>query len=285
MKTLQEALDGFRNNGGAGATLKKHLTAAGINGWEDMNRDGLYTLRDEVTGTVASNTARTIFLNLKALINRHKDQIPALPEDWGKILTAKPTKALKTYLTPEELKRFEKVGTHTPAEAVVKVECLLEAFTGARVSDVMTFSHENVDLENMELTYVSQKTKAQSTIPISKKVLQWIAYAQAHRQDEPAGRSGRSWIIRTLCERAGINTPVTVTIGNETRKGPKYQFVGSHTFRISFVTNLQQAGMELVSISRLAGHTNVEMTERYCAPAKPKLTALAQRFLGLEDDE
>ena len=281
MKTLQEALDGFRNNGGAGATLRKHLTASGIADWSDINRDSIYNFRDEVVGSVSANTARTIFLNAKALINRYKDGIPTLPDDWSSILSAKAEKVMRTYLTPEELKNFGSVSTRTKAEAIVQVECLLEAYTGARVGDIMEFSLENI--QDGFLNYVSQKTKVQASIPVSGRIVDWIKFAQEHRADEPTLR-GRCEIIRTLCRRAGIDTPVTVFSGGQTKKGPKWQFVTSHTFRISFVTNLQQSGMDLVSISRLSGHRNVAMTERYCAPAKPRLTWEAQRFLGLSAD-
>ena len=82
--------------------------------------------------------------------------------------------------------------------------------------------------------------------------------------------------------RAGIDEPVTVYEGGKTRKGPKYLFVTSHTFRISFVTNLHKAGLDLLTISRMAGHTNVAMTERYCAYIEPKIqTAEAAGYLGL----
>ena len=280
MKTLQEALESFRDNGGAAQSLRKHLAAAEIIVWDDMTRAKLYDFREEVTGAVAANTARTIFLNAKALINRYKDQIGCLPDDWANILSAKAEKVMRTYLTPDELKAFEAVPCRTNKERVVQLECLLEAYTGARVSDIMSFTYENV--QGGFLTYVSKKTKVQASIPVSKKILTWIEYVQANKRYEPSLR-GRCDIIRRICERAHIDERVTVFERGETKKGPKWQFITSHSFRISFVTNLQQSGMDLVSISRLSGHKNVAMTERYCAPAKPRLTWAAQEFLGLNE--
>jgi len=281
MKTLQEALDSFRDNGGAASTMRKHLSAAGINEWSDISRESLYDLRDTLTKNLAASTARTVILNFKAFVRRHLDYV-TLPDDWAEILSVKNEAPLRTYLTPEELRKFEGVSTRNPKEALVQIECLLEAYTGARISDIMTFTAENV--RGNELVYVSQKTRIQSTVPISKKVLRWINYAQSHRDDEPSTPS-RCDIIRRLCKRAGIDTPVTVYSAGETKKGEKWNYITSHSFRISFVTNLQQSGMDLVSISRMSGHRNVAMTERYCAPAAPKLTWLAQEFLGLNDDK
>jgi len=281
MKTLSEALDTVKNTGGAGSSLRKHLSAVGITEWSHFDREHLYEFKDHLEGAVAASTARTLMLTLKAFLRRYKDCV-TLPDDWGEIASAKGDKPMRTYLTPEEINRFAGVQTNTPKEALVQIECLLEAYTGARISDIMTFTAENV--RGNELVYVSQKTRIQSTVPISKKVLRWINYAQSHRDDEPSTPS-RCDIIRRLCKRAGIDTPVTVYSAGETKKGEKWNYITSHSFRISFVTNLQQSGMDLVSISRMSGHRNVAMTERYCAPAAPKLTWLAQEFLGLNDDK
>lgn len=280
MKTLSEALDTVKNTGGAGSSLRKHLSAVGITEWSHFDREHLYEFKDHLEGAVAASTARTLMLTLKAFLRRYKDCV-TLPDDWGEIASAKGDKPMRTYLTPEEINRFAGVQTNTPKEELVKIECLLEAYTGARISDIMTFTAENVHGD--ELSYVSQKTKVAATIPISPKVLRWINYAQSHRQDEPA-TPNRCMIIRKLCERAGIDAPTTVFSAGETKKGPKWKFVTSHTFRISFVTNLQQSGMDLVSISRLSGHRNVAMTERYCAPAQPKLNLAARLVLGLNDE-
>lgn len=281
MKTLQLALNDFRDNGGAASTLRKHLTAAGITEWEHFNdTEALYNLRDTVTGALSKSTAVTFFANLKSFLRRYREYVN-LPEDWRDILSAKNERPMRTYLTPEELRKFEGVGTNGEKEALVKVECLLEAYTGARISDIMNFTAENI--QGGQLVYVSKKTGTQAAIPISKKIIRWIMYAQSHRKDEPSTVS-RCDIIRRLCKRAEINTPVTVYSAGETKKGEKWQYITSHSFRISFVTNLQQSGMDLLSISRMSGHRNVAMTERYCAPTAPKLTWMAQEFLRLDEE-
>lgn len=281
MKTLQEAIDQFRDGGGANITLRKHFATAGITEWAHFSdRETLYKLHDTVTGAVSQSTAKTIFQNLKAFIRRNRDYVE-MPEGWTDIFKAKAERPMRTYLTPEEIRKFEGVATHTPKEEIVRVESLLEAYTGARISDIMLLTAENV--VDGKLTYVSKKTKIQSTVPVSKKIIRWIMYAQTHRRDEPSTVS-RCEIIRKLCKRAGIDSPVTVFQAGKTKKGAKWEFITSHSFRISFVTNLQQSGMNLLDISRLSGHRNVAMTERYCARAEPKLTWLAQEFLGLNED-
>lgn len=277
MKTLQDAISKMEGKGGAGQSLRKWLTAANIETWEDLTRSNLYGFRDTVLESVAPTTARTIFAYAKALLNRFADELE-LPKDWKKILTAKNERPLRTFLTPAELEKFEAVRTYSAAEYVVKVESLVEAFTGARVSDIMDLTAENI--QGDMLTYVSKKTGVRASIPVCEKTKSWIAYAQEHREDEPTLKS-RNEIIRRLCRRAGIDDTCVVYKAGETMKGPKWQFLSSHNMRISFVTNLQKAGMDMLSLSRMSGHTNTAMTERYCAPVTPELTGMASTYLGI----
>ena len=46
MKTLQEIIKGMYNDAGVGQSIHKHLSAVGINEWEDITRGSLYDLRD-----------------------------------------------------------------------------------------------------------------------------------------------------------------------------------------------------------------------------------------------
>ena len=52
-RTLQQAIDRMENKGGAGASLRKHLAAAGIGTWEDISRASLYDLRDHLAESVS----------------------------------------------------------------------------------------------------------------------------------------------------------------------------------------------------------------------------------------
>ena len=274
MKTLDQAIEKMAQ--GAALSLRKHFAAVGINTWDDITRTSLYEFRDTLAESVAPSTARTVCAYAKSLLNRYSDELD-LPKEWEKILTVKNEKPLRTYLTPDELSRFEQVDTKSRAEAIVKAQSLVEAFTGARISDIMELTPENI--VDGVLTYVSKKTGVRASVPVSRKVEWWIAYAQEHRADEPT-LVARNLIIRRLAKKAGIVDPVVVYRAGKTLKAPKYEQLSSHSFRISFVTNLQKSGMDLLSLARLAGHTNTAMTERYCAPITPILTREAVAYLG-----
>ena len=272
MKTLQEAIS--KMNEGAAQSLRKHLAAVGIESWDDMTRSHLYELKDHLEENVAASSAKQILSNLRAILNRMKDEID-LPLDFAKILSAKGDVCRATYLTPDELKRFEAVKVKGVKARIVQVEFLIEAFTGARISDVLTFTAEN--FAGDYLTYTSKKTKVTATVPISEKTKGWILYAQEHREDEPTLMS-RNRIIRRIAEQAGIDTPVKTRHGGVEKVTPKYEVLTSHCARRSMVTNLIEAGASLVEAKVCAGHSSTSMTERYCCVSKPNLSAKAMRY-------
>lgn len=262
---------------GAGQTLRKHLDTAGITSWEDITRASLYDFRDKVTEAVAPSTAKTIMAYAKSLLNRYQDAV-SLPSDWRDILSAKGDTIRDTYLTPEELAAFEAVQTRTPRERIVQIEALIEAYTGARISDVVNFTEENYG--EGYLTYTSQKTRITATIPVSEKTKGWIRYVQSHRDDEPTLPT-REAIIRRLAKLAGIDTKVKIRRAGVEKVVEKWEALHSHNMRKSCATNLASAGVPLTDIKAVLGHTSTAMTERYLCTAVPKLPRGAMAYFGV----
>lgn len=263
--------------GGAAPSLLKHLNAAGLSNWGDLSREGLYDFRDEVLASVAQSTARTIFAELKSILNRYRESAE-ICKDFSSILVAKQELPRCAYLTAEELSLFEEARTFNATERIVKVQSLLEAYTGARISDIENLSRENY--HDGMLTYTSRKTGVTATIPVSEKTRGWLAYANEHRKDAP-NLGVRNRTIRALCQRAGINTPVKVFKAGKEQTGPKHKFISSHSFRRTFVTNLVIAGVPLADTSRMAGHSNIAMTQRYICDHPIAVPEAAKAYLGL----
>ena len=274
MKTLQESITRMEGKGGAGQSLRKHLAAVGINEWEDITKASLYDFHDHLTEALAPGSAKTILAYFKALLHRNEDDLD-LPRGWEKILMSKGDTTRGTYLTPAELKAFEAVQTNGAKEAIVKYESLIEAYTGARVSDVMTFTEEN--FKDGYLTYTSKKTKVTATVPISEKTKGWVSYAQEHRADEPT-LAGRNEIIRRLAKRAGITAKVKTRRGGVEKVTEKWEVLSSHCFRRSTATNLVMAGASLTEAKVCLGHSSEQMTSRYVVAVQPRLSAKAMAY-------
>ena len=274
MKTLQESITRMEGKGGAGQSLRKHLAAVGINEWEDITKASLYDFHDHLAEALAPGSAKTILAYFKALLHRNEDDLD-LPRGWEKILMSKGDTTRGTYLTPAELKAFEAVQTNGAKEAIVKYESLIEAYTGARVSDVMTFTEEN--FKDGYLTYTSKKTKVTATVPISEKTKGWVSYAQEHREDEPT-LAGRNEIIRRLARRAGITAKVKTRRGGVEKVTEKWEVLSSHCFRRSTATNLVMAGASLTEAKVCLGHSSEQMTSRYVVAVQPRLSAKAMAY-------
>lgn len=272
MRTLQDAIEKMDDK--ARCSLKKHLGAAGITSWEDITRSALYDFRDHLEESVSPGSAKTICAWVKSLLHRYQDEV-SLPAGWETILQVKGDTTRGTYLTPDELKRLEGVEVKSAVERIVLTEALIEAYTGARISDVQNFGEENFSGDY--LTYTSQKTKVTATVPVSEKTKGWIAYAQQHRDDEPTLMS-RNRILRRLCQRAGIDSPVKTRRGGVEKVTPKWEAISSHSFRKSCATNLVEAGASLNDAKIALGHTTTQMTERYVCSSRPNLSGKAMAY-------
>lgn len=272
MRTLEQTISKMEK--GAGQSLRKHLDAVGIHEWTDITRSALYDLKDHLGEAVAASTAKQILSNLRALMNRVKDEAD-FPADFAKILAVKGDVTRATFLTPSELKAFEAVAVKGAKARLVQVEFLIEAFTGARISDVLEFTEEN--FAGGYLTYTSKKTKVTATVPVSEKTRGWILYAQEHRGEEPTLMS-RNRIIRRIAKMAGIDTPVKTRHGGVEKVTPKWEVLSSHCGRRSLASNLAGAGASLTEIRFTMGHTSEAMTSRYVCESKPQLSAKAMRY-------
>jgi integrase/recombinase XerD len=72
---------------------------------------------------------------------------------------------------------------------------------------------------------------------------------------------GVQWVIKSLCQKAGIRKEVT-----------------THTLRHTYATHLLEDGLDIVSIKNLLGHANIETTMIYLHIAK---TEIKQPFCPL----
>lgn len=276
MRTLQETIDRMNNKGGAASSLRKHLSAEGVGiyDWEDLTRSKLYDLKDHLSKTVSIGTQKTVMANLRSIMNRVKDEVK-FPDDFATIMNVKPDSPRATYLTLEELRAFEAVETKNKTEKIVQVESLIEAFTGARLSDVMTFTEEN--FSEGYLIYTAQKTKKTATVPLSEKTKGWIRYAQENRGDEPCLMQ-RGRIIKRLAKRAGITKTVKTRRGSVDKVTEKWEVLSSHSMRRSCATNLVMAGASLTDAKLCMGHSNESMTSRYVVATVPNLSAAAMKY-------
>ena len=271
MKTFFEAIQAHAK--GATPALLRHLGDAGLNEWQDLTKANLNDFRDYVLSKVAQSTAKTYFAVLKTILKRYEDDIDFC-KDYAEILKAKNEKPVKTYLTMKELERLERVIPRTANEQYVLDEFLIGAYTGMRISDAREISDEN--MLGGYISYVSIKTGIQAIVPMKKGIDERIKRVQANENEIYLATYND--IIRRLCQRAGITERVKVFKAGEHLKGQKWEYISSHSARISFASNLVDMGVPLIEVSRMMGHSSTSMTERYVVKTKVELDAKALKF-------
>lgn len=275
MRTLQETID--RMEKGAGASLRKHLNAVCIHKWQDITHSSLYELRDELDESgLAPGTQKTVLANLKSIMNRVKFDIE-LPADFDKILTVKATRPMKIFLTESDLAKLEEAPVHTNRQIFVKNVFLICAYTGLRVGDAMNLTTENIVDGNLH--YIAQKTKKANAIPLKRGLEERIAWVASH-QEYRVTLVSYNKAVRKMCKDAGISEEVVVFKAGKELRGPKWQFVSSHTARISTASCLNRRGVPIGDICKLLQHSGTQMTERYIVRDRVELSPTAMKFFS-----
>lgn len=243
--------------------------------WEDLTDDVISDLKDDMEFQMAPNSVKTICAELKAVLNRNAATKPIKSETFGNILKAKKVPVQNVYLTKSELERLYNYRPKTERERYVKNIFLIESVTGARNIDCrkMTLANIHVDDGEEVLTYVPQKHPVEVTVPVHK----WLKELLSEDYSDEVKSIRISYFCRVLkqmCFKCGIRSKVVVFHGGKSITDEKWKFVGSHTGRKSFVTNLHLAGVSIEDIAVMVGHIsggkpNITMTYGYCeAPRK-----------------
>lgn len=273
MKSLQQALETF--GGRNGIYVWKHLDAFGIHDFEDCTSSALSEWVAYVKPRVAPSTARLYAATLAATLKRYVGDGIIPCDDIATPLRVRAEKSQKVYLTEAELARLEEVKPRTKKERFVKLAFLISCKTGMRVSDTLRVTSENV--VHGYLTYVSQKTNKEAKVPVSAKVMGWID--ELNGIGVSPNLSNYELAIKRMCEKAGVDEPVKLFRAGREVSAPKWQFVSSHTARVTFCTIMAQKGVPVMDICTMAGHSTPVMTERYIIRTAPILNEEARKFI------
>jgi len=135
--------------------------------------------------------------------------------------------------------------------------------TGMRLSEIRRLNWKNLDLEKKEIRVVEAKSGKSRKIPINSTL-----YGELIKLKSQDGRDDQVFPFKSIrtafanaCERACIKD---------------FTF---HDLRRTFGTRLLERGVDIVTISRLYGHSSVLVTQRYLHP-KDELSRAAVELLA-----
>jgi integrase len=169
-----------------------------------------------------------------------------------------PMKAIK-FLREDNLK----VRTVSEAEEGALMDCCLPyqqdlmrfaLNTGLRLGDIIDLQWKEVDWERRTVRVLVRKARKMQEVPLNVDALSVVQAAHAAKKKSEFvfynPMTGEPWKdlwlgLKKACRRAGIED------------------VTWHTFRHTFATRLLRAGVSIVTVKTLLGHSSTKVTERY----------------------
>lgn len=229
--------------------------------WENLTKVRLQKFIDYMNERLSPNSVNQYATKLKAVLNLYSDEV-TLPRGFAKVLTPKKTAVQNVYLTEEEIQKIVDYTPKNDRESLVQAQFILGVLTLARHSDFCNFDESNIVGEN--LVYVSQKTKIQASIPVSPTLRRFLK-VQKELIAKGVSVSDDSFndIIRRICCKCGIDEPIKLYRRGETTTKAKWEYITSHSARRSGCTNLYLRGLDIFTISKIAGHADSKMTANY----------------------
>ena len=204
--------------------------------------------------TISDTTARLLMYRIAAAMDKAVIE-GLIPNNPFRALEAKEKPKIKNarreFLTVEELKTL----ISTPCRYdIVKKAFLFSCFTGLRYSDMKSLLwsevHTAADGKTLYIEHRQVKTKKTVTIPLSDEALRWM----------PKQQEGVDQVFHEL----KISTCTVEDVLKEWMKDCKIdKHITYHCSRHTAATTLLTLGANLYVVSKLMGHSSIQMTEVY----------------------
>ena len=170
------------------------------------------------------------------------------------------------YLTENELMTLYNLQIEEDRLQHVRDTFVFQCFTGVRYSDIQNLSRD--DISGATWTVRTQKTHQIIEIPLSAYPISILAKYSDDPQPLPViSNQKMNTYLKELLKFAKIDEPVKVVKykGSERIETTykKYEVVGTHTARRTFISLSLQKGMKPDVIMAITGHTTYKMMQKY----------------------
>ncbi|MHA1988680.1 MAG: tyrosine-type recombinase/integrase [Promethearchaeota archaeon] len=170
------------------------------------------------------------------------------------------------YLSEEELMKLYNMKLENERLSRVRDIFVFQCFTGVRFSDIENLSWD--DIKNSTWNLRTEKTKDIIQIPLSSYALSILSRYKDWEKPLPViSNQKMNKYLKELCESAGINETVKIIQYKGTerieKKYKKYEVIGSHTARRTFISLSLQKGMKPDVIMSITGHKTYRMMQKY----------------------
>ena len=236
--------------------LMREAIGVGKIQWKHITTLNLSRIRELICERMAGNSACTYLAILKAFLAAYVDENLFPCKNPHKELKAKRVPSEQVVLTADEITLIENYQPKSEKEKWVKAQFLCEYYCLARSSDIQQLTPDNI--QGDFITYVSQKTKIATTVPLHKNFIKYFK-----QRGKTLDRASFNRIIKRICKNCGIDDEVKLFYHGRMQLRKKYELIGSHTALRSGATELARRGVPISTISKLMSHTNEIITSRY----------------------
>jgi len=269
------------------SVLLKQYEEYAMTNWRDYNRQKYFlsafgkhfgdTPLSQITSWNIEKWKSDLRKTLKPTsVNRHMTVLKHMFKkavEWGLVKT-NPTVGIKRFpeadprtrfLTEDELERLLAACKEQKRQPWLLPLVTVAVHTGMRQGELLGLRWSNVDLNRGLITLQQDKTLKIKSIPINEAAREALIWLDKHRYGDhvfmyhwqkPIGKANVQESIYKVCSKAGIDD---------------FTF---HGIRHTFGSHLVMAGVDLATVSKLMGHTKINMTMRY-AHLAPKHEAEA----------
>jgi site-specific recombinase XerD len=206
-------------------------------------------------------------------------------------------------LNDADLERFL-AAPNTRCSTGLRNRAVMAALVGAglRLSEVINLRVQDVDLERGTIHVVHEKRPKDRDIPIDRDTLGWLQRWAEQRRSLAAKYGFRTdcffFGVRTRGERLSRNY-VEAAFHRYRKRAGLSQRVTPHVLRHTYASRLIKRGFNLLELKELLGHAWLSSTEvyrrldrdelrekiqRYAAPSKEEIAALAKALMALSPE-
>ena len=184
---------------------------------------------------------------------------------------AKRPRTLPTVLSPEEVVRF--LDAALPGRDRTLFDVAYSC--GLRLQELLGLKVTDIDSARMVLHIRHGKGQKERLVPLSPRLLQVLR--DYWREYRPA-----TWLFPGVKPALALTDGTVQRICKRTvRRAGLAKRVHPHTLRHSFATHLLEAGVDLLSVQALLGHSHFNTTAKYLHVSMRRLQQLPQLLEGL----
>lgn len=257
----------YKNDLSQFLTFLQNGRFAHLANWDEITEEAVNEYVDymKTRQTYASSTVARKVAAVKSFFNflRARKLIAANPAK--EVDSPKVKKRLPQTLTPAEVEELLAAPDHKQSPKNLRDAALLTVLyaTGMRVTEVVSLSVDDVDLDNQILSCPGEKDGETRRLPFDNDTHDTLeAYLSNGRPNlvkdksesalflnhrgQQLTRQGLWLIIKAYARQVGLNQAVT-----------------PHTLRHSFAAHKLNSGSDLQEVQKLLGHANISTTQIY----------------------